>query len=287
MAGSSSSKRKFKRMKRQMGESTDIVQQVMSTLTVFGYPVQFPWEIPHAVADAIQNGPKNGHGSPSGEGTRDRMAAALSGSAVSAPPAPAPAAAPSAPAPVRQISSRASDLVDSLFASEFGEKEEVDAEPEADPWDTLDVDDVFLGSASVSAATPSPQGSSSAPAMASPEGPPMSPEEMKRLVEEKQRRMLERVANTGVRYGRGAAGPAEGQKMDVHPSVKMPSSPAPAQDSPSQEGGYVSPYGGSDDGTPRGKNGMTRAQMVEAIAKATGKPPGEVKPNPNVKPPGF
>lgn len=301
--GKRNSKRAVKKARRQVNELQGVIDQAIMVLNENGFPIEFPWEIPHAIRDLASRTRAGGQDmSVQQAGASVQRLAQMTGQQV------APQAPQAAPAQAHQPASPPAQS---------------EPAPMMD-WDDLGDEllaDLDSSSSSQTVAAPSrpspPQQASAQPVSAQPVSaqpsagpqpapPPMSMEEMKRLVEQKQARMIDRVQTQGVQYGMGA-GPAEGKKMAPHPSVKIPPtsphhpqqevSPPPVQEQQPQadgrgasdagDGEYVSPYGGGSNGERVAKNGMTREEMVRAIEQATGKAPGAPGSNPVPKPPGM
>lgn len=266
--GRGNSKRAVKRMKRQGDEHKSVVEQCMFILTNAGYPIQFPWEVPHALTELINGssgGASTAHSAvPSRQETLGRLAAGQI-----SPAQPQQGSPRQVSRPVQQQPPRAIDP----WASE--------SEP-VDPFGGSDGDE--WGDIDTSSLVDDGEGYYEAD-YEDDDGGELSPAEMMARYEQGQAGLMQRVAQNGVQYGRGAKGPSAGRRLVPHESVKVPKVQPEVHAAPAQ-GEYQSPYGAAGDG-PRAKNGMTRDQMVNAIERATGRAPGSPKGNPTAKPPGF
>lgn len=270
-------KRIAKRLKRESDEFKGVVDQCIHLLGLHGYPIQFPWEVPLALEQLISNAgltPQGMMNAPTGsrEASFDRLAGAMAAGPQAQPP------------PGQQLAPQAAQPAYQLMGAPQAASAPV-APPEVanvDPWAAAaEAASVTMETGHGGHRAP-PQGQGSADGG-------LSPEQVQAMFEAKQAAMFERLAQSGVKYG-GAQGPAAGKKLIPHPSVKVPTGapPAPPRAAGGEEG-HQSPYAvpGGGDGPRNPKNGMTREQMVEAIANATGKVPGAPAANPNAKPAGF
>jgi hypothetical protein len=272
-------KRKMRKIKREGQEGQGIVDNLGMLLSMHGFTVSFPHEIVPAVEQLLREA---GYG-PGGNRTQG----------------PSPAAsmnrlAQQIGAPKVQVQTTYTPQ------ASYGSPELEDFEPTPaydNPWEAA-----AAGALSTShgdfneSPTPRPQGNT----RTSSEPPPMDPDQMRAQFEAKQAKMMERVATQGVRYSHGA-GPAQGQRMAPHPSIKTPKVPDQEfsgfgnEDIFSEEGdfsegndfnGFEQETGGDDD-SPRMKGGMSRNQALDLIQRATGHRPSAPGANPVMKPPRF
>jgi len=266
--GRRNNKRVAKRLKMQSDEYQAVVDQCIHILSAHGYPVQFPWEVPHALQTMLSSmgASSDVEVSPSAFlGSREDSLSRLAGAMEKGPSASSAALSSGATSSPTQE--------DVSFTLD---------EDEPDSWESLAESSISFFDDTPLAMETSSSGDSLGQ-LEEPAGQP-TPEMVARF-EAKQAEMLQRVSQNGVQYGRGAKGPAAGAKLSPHPSVKMPDVSSGASDGDEYESPYV-PSGGGD-GPRNPKTGLTRQQMVERIAEATGKAPGAPGGNPNAKPRGF
>lgn len=248
-------KRMMKRMKRESDEFRVVVDQCLMILNQNGITVQFPWEVPEVLKELVSGrvplAAQQGGSSSSTDEVRHRLAGGTSSSTQ-----------PSAPSPAVQPAS-----VEDMGAV----------------WESLGAP----SSDGLASAQPVHPQVSNDPAPSPQQAPPMPMDEMQRLVEQRQARMMQRLESQGVQY-KGPGGPSEGKRLTPHESVSAPQPSVSSETSATPDGEYRSPYGAHrNEEQRRNANGMTREEMVAAIAKATGKAPEPPPASPVQKPPGF